>query len=335
MLFLVGLGGAGCRVIELFYRKGVLGSLISRISASGDEPVRGVAIDTSDALEKLISIPIKNMVLIGKHRTKGHGAGSDITLGNKILTEEYELAMNVLTKAGFKKADVIFLIAGLGGGTGTGGFPVLAEKIKEIYRIPVIGVYFLPSRGEGALYSKNAKDGFSEAVKAADGVIILDNNALTSMGEVITNAYQALDEAVFNFLSSVKPSTVFKLVNGKTSSVASMEVKAEPTALKDLIRDLLRNHLYIRLGKTFESLFLIVYGDRRKIYGQGLAEDWIKEKFGAKLTYNYRRPLNSKVIRCDGIITGMKGLEKRLAVEVQKREVASELQSLLEDINPI
>jgi hypothetical protein len=274
------------------------------------------------------------MVLIGKSRAKGHGAGSDIALGNKILTEEYELAMNVLTKAGFKKADVIFLIAGLGGGTGTGGFPVLAGKIKAVYRVPVIGVLFLPSRGEGTLYSKNAEDGFPEVVKATDGVIVLDNNVLTSMGEGITKAYKSVNEAVFNFLSSVKPGMIFKLVKGKASSVASMDVKAEPTALKDLIRDLLRNHLYIQLEK-FESLSLIIYGDRKKIYGQGFAEEWIKEKFGARLTCSYRRPLNSKVIRCNGIITGVKGLEKRLAVEVQKREVASDLQSLLEDINPI
>lgn len=334
MLFLVGLGGAGCRVIELFYKKGVFGSLISRVSASGEESIRGVAVDTSDALEKLTAIPVENRVLIGKSRAKGHGAGSDITLGKKILTEEYELAMTVLTKAGFKKADVFLLIAGLGGGTGTGGFPVLARKIKAVYHAPIIGVLFLPSRGEGTLYSKNAEDGFAEVVKAADGVIILDNNALTSMGEMTTKAYQAVDEAVFNFLSSTEPSRIFKLIRGKVSSIATMEVKAEPTALKDLIRELLKNHLYIQLGK-FESLYLIIYGDRRKIYGQGFAEDWIREKFEAKLTCSYRRPLNSKVIRCNGIITGVKDLEKRLAVEVHQREVSSELQSLLEDINPL
>jgi hypothetical protein len=334
MLFLVGLGGAGCRVIELFYRKGVLGSLISRVSASGAKAFRGVAIDTSDALEKLTSIPVENRVLIGKSRAKGHGAGGDITLGKKILTEEYELAMNVLTRAGFKKAEVIFLIAGLGGGTGTGGFPILARKIKAVYRAPIIGVVFLPSRGEGTLYSKNAADGFEEVVKASDGVIILDNNALTSTGEVITRAYQAVDEAVFNFLSSIEPSMVFKLVKGTVSSLGVMEVQAEPTALKDLIRELLKNHLYMQLGK-FETLHLIIYGNRKKIYGQGFAEDWIKEKFGATLTCSYRRPLNSRVIRCNGVITGVKGLEKRLAVEVQKREVSSELQSLLEDINPL
>ncbi len=335
MLFLVGLGGAGCRVIELFYRKGMIGGILSRVSASREGPIRGVAVDTSDALGKLSSVPLENRVLIGKSMAKGHGTGGDITLGEKILTEEYELAMNVLSRAGFKNAGVIFLVAGLGGGTGTGGFPVLARKIKAVYRTPIIGVIFLPSRAEGTLYSKNAAEGIAEIEKASDGLIILDNDALTSMGEVITTAYKAVAEAVFNFLSSVEPGRVLKLVKGNVSSAATMEVKAEPTALKDLVKDLLRNHLYAQVEEGFETLYLTIYGDRKKIYGQGFAEDWVKEKFGAKLTCNYRRPLNPKVIRCTGIITGMKGLTKRLAVEVQKREVPSELQSLLEDINPL
>lgn len=335
MLFLAGLGGAGCKVVELFYRKGVVGSLLSKVSAPGEALIAGVAVDTSDSLESLTSIPVGKRVLIGRSRAKGHGTGGDLALGRKILTEEYELAMNVLSEAGFRKAEVIFLVAGLGGGTGTGGFPVLAEKIRAVYRTPVVGVLFLPARSEGVLYSKNALEGFAEVVKSVDGVVILDNNALTSMGMVITKAYMAVDEAIFLFLGNAQPSNVLKTVKGKMSTIASMELKAERVALKDLVKALLKNHLYFQVGEAFEALHLLIYGDKRRIYGQEYAEDWIKKKFGAKLTLEYKEPLNLKVIRCTGIITGVRGFEERLAVDVQEKEVSSELQNLLEDIHPL
>ncbi|MBI5253300.1 MAG: hypothetical protein HY930_02735, partial [Euryarchaeota archaeon] len=93
MLSLVGIGGAGCRVVEAFYRKDLIGSLLSKIY-SRENYATGVAIDTSDSLRALDSIPAANRVLIGSSRAKGHGTGGDVELGIKIMKEELELAMN-------------------------------------------------------------------------------------------------------------------------------------------------------------------------------------------------------------------------------------------------
>lgn len=335
MLFLIGLGGAGSKIVGRFYKKDVLDSLISRISSKTREEVRGVAIDTSSDLARLTSIPLENRVLIGKSRAKGHGTGGDVALGEKIFTEELELAMGVLGDAEFKKADRIFLIAGLGGGTGTGGFRVLAEKIKKAYRVPIIGVLTLPSKSEGVLYSKNAYDNFASIKASVDGTILLDNNVLTSRGEAVKKAYRTVNDATYGFLSAFDADLLLELVRDRIATVGIMQAKAEMAALKDILNQVLKNHVYLPLSSRFDSLYVIIYGDKGKIYGEGFAEEWVKNKYGAKLECTLRKPLSAKYFSVNALIIGVSGLDERLAVEAQKKEVSSELESLLKDIRSL
>jgi hypothetical protein len=335
MLFLVGLGGAGCKVIELVYKKSLIDGLKSRMSTTKEIQIRGVAVDTSEAINKLTSIPLNKRILVGKSLAKGHGAGSDMEFGKQLVTNECDLVMGILSNTDLGSADIIFLIAGLGGGTGTGGFSVLANKIKSIYPIPVIGVLILPSIREGNLYSKNAEIGFHEIKKVADGLIVIDNNTLYRLGGKNSNEYQVSNEAIIRFLSSIQWDVPFEFIKGKNSSIASMKIKSESVVLKDLIKNLIKNYLFVQLQENFESLYLVIYGNKSKIHGQSSAESWIREKYGAILICDYKPQFNSKFINCYGILSGIKGIEKRPAIEIKQKETTSEFQSLLNDINSI
>src|SRR3989304_5364738 len=183
MLYLVGVGGAGSKIVDSFYQKNVVKKLITRMQSKDQWSFSGIAIDTSDSIKSLSNVPAENTVLIGKSRGKGHGTGVDVALGKKIVTEELSLAMNKFSKAAADKPWAVLLFAGLGGGTGTGGFPIIAKKIKETFNSKTLGIFILPSSGEGRVYVKNSFEAFDSIVSSVDGSIFLDNNGVTDKGE--------------------------------------------------------------------------------------------------------------------------------------------------------
>jgi hypothetical protein len=334
MLSLVGVGGAGCKIVELFFRKDLVGSIISKIS-SGGEHVRGVAIDTSDSITELSNIPSSNMVLIGSSRAKGHGTGGSVETGRKIMSEELELAMSRVRKANIEKPEMIFLITGIGGGTGTGGAPVLAERIKITYNVPLLGVVVLPAKSEGALYTKNTFENFDKFIEPLDGVIVLDNNVLANRGEDFIKTYRIIDETVFNFLSMVRAEDILRLVKNNICAVAFMRMKAEHIAIKDVLDRAIRDHLYYDLeGKEFEKINLIIYGNLAEVYGQSFAKNWVKEKYGVEVDYIFMEEKGSKYLNIGLVITGLKDVTKGFEIKEDKK-IMSDLDDLLGDIKPL
>lgn len=330
MLFLVGLGGAGSKIVEGFYKKN-FGGLIGRFASREGQDFKGVAIDTSQALSSLTSIPVDNRVLIGKSLTKGHGTGGDVDLGRRILIEEHELAIGALAQAGLGGAKAVFIITGLGGGTGTGGFPVLAEKIKKIFDVPVYGIVTIPSKSEGALYSKNASENFSRAQDSVAGLVIVDNSGPAAMGEVMDKAFIKINTALQEFMRSFDDRTLVKALRGNVATIGVVHAKAEHTALKDLMSRLFRNNVYFPF-KKFKCIYAAIRGDRGKIYGERFAQEWIRGKYNAELRFTIMGPGNQKGIGLYTLITGITGLRERLAVEAKSKKVSSELESLLKDI---
>ena len=334
MLSLVGIGGAGCRIVEQFYRKDLVGSIIKKIS-SGGETVRGVAIDTSDTITKLSNIPASNMVLIGQSRAKGHGTGGSVRMGRKIMTEELELAMGAVRKANIDKPEMIFLITGIGGGTGTGGGPVLAERIKITYNVPLLGIIVLPAKSEGALYTKNTFENFDEFIEPLDGVMLLDNNVLSNRGEDFVTCYRILGEAIFKFLGMVNPGDLLRLVEGDISTIGFMRMKAEHIAVKDILDGVIRNNLYFDLeGRKFDKINLIIYGNLSEVYGQSFAKNWVKDKYGVEVDYIFMEEKGSKYLNIGLVITGLKDVKKGFEIKEDKKAV-SDLDDLLGDIKPL
>ncbi|MDK2831070.1 MAG: cell division protein FtsZ [Methanolobus sp.] len=175
-IMIVGCGGAGNNTINRLYNMGIEGA-------------ETVAINTDKQHLDLIRADKK--ILVGKTLTRGLGAGGYPEVGAKAA----ELARGTLEEI-FKDADLVFVTAGMGGGTGTGVAPVVAEVAKEQGAI-VVGMVSSPFRVERARAVK-AEEGLEEFRRAADTVIVLDNNRLLEYvpNLPIDQAFSVMDQII-------------------------------------------------------------------------------------------------------------------------------------------
>lgn len=162
---------------------------------------RGIAVNTARTdLMGLRHIELRDRILIGQTVVKGHGVGTDNVTGAKITADEIDSIINTIDSRGTHDVDAFVVVAGLGGGTGSGGTPVLCRHLKRIYREPVYAVGILPAPEEGRLYSYNAARSLSTLVNEADNTFIFDNSAWKNEGESVKSAYERLnDELVRRF----------------------------------------------------------------------------------------------------------------------------------------
>jgi len=171
----VGVGGAGCNSVNRIYKYGIKGAEL-------------IAINTDAKHLQLMPSGIRR-VLIGKSITRGLGAGGFPEVGMKAA----ETSKDELQKT-LEGAHLVFLTAGMGGGTGTGAAPVVAEVAKEQGAI-VIGVVTYPFEIE-RVRIKVAQQGIEELRKKVDTLIVIDNNRLVKLfpNLQIENAFQMADE---------------------------------------------------------------------------------------------------------------------------------------------
>ena len=153
---IVGCGGAGNNTINRLYNIGVDGA-------------ETIAVNTDK--QHLDVIKADKKILVGKSLTRGLGAGGFPEIGKRAA----ELARSTLQDV-LKDADLVFITAGMGGGTGTGTAPIVAQVAKEQGAI-VVGMVSTPFKVERARMVK-AEEGIADLRAAADTVIVLDNNRL-------------------------------------------------------------------------------------------------------------------------------------------------------------
>lgn len=158
---------------------------------------RGIAVNTARTdLMGLKHIELRDRILIGQTVVKGHGVGTDNVTGAKITADEIDSIINTIDSRGTHDVDAFVVVAGLGGGTGSGGSPVLCRHLKRIYREPVYAVGILPAPEEGRLYSYNAARSLSTLVNEADNTFIFDNSAWKNEGESVKSAYERLNDEI-------------------------------------------------------------------------------------------------------------------------------------------
>ncbi|QSZ67979.1 cell division protein [Methanofollis aquaemaris] len=187
-VFFIGFGQAGGKVVDMF---------IEQDRKSGSNNFRGIVVNTARTdLMGLKNIEMKDRILIGQTVVKGHGVGTDNVTGARIAADEIDSIINAIDTRGTHDVDAFVIIAGLGGGTGSGGSPVIARHLKRIYREPVYAVGLLPAPEEGRLYTYNAARSLSTLVKEADNVFVFDNAAWKNEGESVKNAYSRLNEEI-------------------------------------------------------------------------------------------------------------------------------------------
>ncbi len=141
-LAMVGFGQAGGKILDKF---------LEYDRRNGSDIVRAaLAVNTAKAdLVGLENVPEENRVLIGQSRVKGHGVGADNELGSEVAEEDIDELVAAMDDVPAHEVDAFLIIAGLGGGSGSGGGPVLARHLKRIYTEPVYALGILPSADEG------------------------------------------------------------------------------------------------------------------------------------------------------------------------------------------
>jgi cell division protein FtsZ len=172
-LKVVGVGGGGCNAID---------SMILR----GLEGVEYVAVNT-DA-QVLENNKATHTIQVGTAITRGLGAGADPIVGRKSVEEDREKIAAVLAGS-----DMVFVTAGMGGGTGTGGAPIIASVAKSIGAL-VVGIVTKPFRWEGKTRMLNAEQGIKELRQHVDSLIVIPNERLLSILDGSTNAFAAFDK---------------------------------------------------------------------------------------------------------------------------------------------
>jgi len=151
----IGVGGAGCNAVN---------------QLRGQQQFEGLqfAVLNTDAVA-LGQSPVETKLMLGSKTTRGLGAGGDPERGRAAALEDVEKIGALCAGAG-----VLFVVAGLGGGTGTGASPVVARLAKELGAL-VLAIVILPFDCEGAKRQKQAQLGLQELKEAADAVICLPN----------------------------------------------------------------------------------------------------------------------------------------------------------------
>ena len=188
-LAMIGFGQAGGKIVDKF---------IEYDERTGSGVVRSaVAVNTAKAdLLGLEYIPQSNRVLIGQARVKGHGVGADNELGAEIAEEDIDEIQGAIDSVPVHEVDAFLIVAGLGGGTGSGGSPVLAKHLKRIYTEPVYGLGILPGSDEGGIYTLNAARSFQTFVREVDNLLVFDNDAWRKTGESVESGYEQINDEI-------------------------------------------------------------------------------------------------------------------------------------------
>ncbi len=182
-IVVVGSGGAGNNTIHRLKNLGITGAQL-------------IAVNTDK--QHLAHINADKRILVGNEITRGLGAGGDPEIGEQAALE---------AKPGFKEifseADLVFVTGGLGGGTGTGTLPVIAEVAKSCGAL-VIGAVTMPFKNERARVNK-AKIALTKLRSSADSVVVIDNNKLLEIASdlPVNEAFAVADEVLSRMVKGI------------------------------------------------------------------------------------------------------------------------------------
>ena len=154
----IGVGGGGSNAINYMFQQGING-------------VDFVVTNTDAQALNDSSVPIK--IQLGASLTEGLGAGANPEVGALAAEESFEDIKNLLTT----QTKMVFITAGMGGGTGTGAAPIIAKMAKEL-DILTVGIITMPFQFEGKLRLEQAEKGLENLKKTVDALIVINNNKL-------------------------------------------------------------------------------------------------------------------------------------------------------------
>ncbi len=181
----IGVGGGGGNAVNRMITQGVLGAEF-------------IAVNTDKQV--LVHSKATHKIQIGEKSTHGQGAGGKPEIGAKAAEESRDSISDAL-----KGTDMVFITAGMGGGTGTGAAPVIAQVAKDMGCL-TIGVVTKPFKFEGRKRMSQAQDGISKLAESVDSLIVIPNDRLRALDEkkkTIAEAFAEADEVLLQGVKSI------------------------------------------------------------------------------------------------------------------------------------
>ena len=154
----IGVGGGGSNAINHMFQQGIKGV--------------DFVICNTDA-QALQNSGVPNKIQLGVNLTEGLGAGANPNIGEQAAVESYDELKNMLET----NTKMLFITAGMGGGTGTGAAPIIAKMAKEA-NILTVGIVTMPFQFEGKLRNEQAQKGIENLRNVVDSLIVINNNKL-------------------------------------------------------------------------------------------------------------------------------------------------------------
>ena len=208
----IGLGGAGCNAITRMVREQIQG-------------VEFIAVNTDAQHLAVTEAPVR--VQIGQRTTRGLGAGGDHRLGQKSAEESRDEIKQLVAES-----DMVFITAGMGGGTGTGSFPMVAELAKQSGAL-TIAVVTKPFAFEGTHRSEVAEEGITNTIDKVDTMVIIPNDRLFDLCNQKTGvdgAFKLADGVLCHSVQAIaEVITVPGLINLDFADVSTVLKDAGPS----------------------------------------------------------------------------------------------------------
>jgi cell division GTPase FtsZ len=322
---LIGVGQAGGKVTQ---------ALAEFDYEMGFDAVMGAfAVNTAEADLREVDL---DTMLIGQDRVKGHGVGGDNELGAEIMQDEATEVMDGLDQRITSEVEGVMIVAGLGGGTGSGGAPALAKELRRIYDVPIYVLGILPGRDEGSIYQANAGRSLKTVIRESDSAILIDNDAWRESGESVEEGFDHINEQIAQRIGLLLASG--EAVDGVAESVvdsseiintlreggiacmgyATAEASEDPGENVNTITSLTRNALLTKMSLPdaveAETALLVIAGDPERVSRKGVekARKWVEEETGSLQVRGGDFPLNSDRL---GALVLLGGVERSRRVE--------------------
>ncbi|MDP1689158.1 MAG: cell division protein FtsZ [bacterium] len=194
----VSQNGNGSAIVKVVGVGGGGGNAVSRMSNDFTRGVEFIAVNTD--VQDLDSCNVRNKIYIGRNLTKGLGTGMNPELGRQAAEENRSEIAEAL-----QGGDLIFITAGMGGGTGTGGAPVIAEAAKQAGAL-TIAVVTKPFSFEGSQRSRIAQEGLMKLKDKVDALIVIPNDRIFSIinqDTSVVKAFESIDMILKNAVSGI------------------------------------------------------------------------------------------------------------------------------------
>jgi cell division protein FtsZ len=187
----IGVGGGGCNAVDHMYKMGI-------------KEVSFVICNTD--LKHLKKCAVPHKIQLGQHLTQGNGTGTKPEVGRNAALESKEEIRNMLAQ----DTKMVFITAGMGGGTGTGAAPVIAKIAKDL-GILTVGIVTVPFSFEGPIKRKRAEEGLKEMKLYCDTVLVVLNDKISEVyGNLpVSNAFQEADNVLATAAKSISEIITF------------------------------------------------------------------------------------------------------------------------------